>query len=59
MLILAGLEIGDTVRISALQLPAGVEPTIADRDFVIATITGRGAEAAEAGEAGEGEAAEG
>ena len=56
---LAGLDIGDTVRISALQLPAGVEPTIADRDFVIATITGRGAEAAEAAEGGEGEAAEG
>jgi large subunit ribosomal protein L25 len=55
---LAGLDIGDTVRISALQLPAGVEPTIADRDFVIATITGRGAETAEAAE-GEGEAAEG
>ena len=56
---LSGLDIGDTVRISALQLPAGVEPTIGDRDFVIATITGRGAETAEAAEGGEGEAAEG
>ena len=53
---LAGLEIGDTVRISALKLPANVEATIADRDFVIATITGRGAEAAEEG-AAEGEGA--
>jgi large subunit ribosomal protein L25 len=57
---LAGLDIGDTVRISALQLPPGVEPTIGDRDFVIATITGRGAETAEETEAGaEGETAEG
>jgi large subunit ribosomal protein L25 len=53
---LAGLEIGDTVRISALKLPAGAQAAITDRDFVIATITGRGAEAAEEA-AGEGEGA--
>jgi large subunit ribosomal protein L25 len=43
---LTGLDIGDTVRVSALKLPAGAEPTITDRDFVIATITGRGVAAA-------------
>ena len=35
---LAGLEIGDSVHISNIDLPEGVEPTIADRDFTIATI---------------------
>lgn len=35
---LAGLEIGDSLHISAVKLPAGVEPTITDRDFTIATI---------------------
>jgi large subunit ribosomal protein L25 len=56
---LTGLEIGDAVRISAIQLPAGVEATITDRDFVIATIAGRAAEAAEEeAEAAGGEAAE-
>jgi len=34
---LAGLEIGDTVTISSVDLPAGAKPTI-DRDFVIANI---------------------
>lgn len=35
---LAGLDIGDGVHISAVTLPEGVEPTITDRDFTIATI---------------------
>ncbi len=35
---LAGLEIGDTIHISAITLPKGVEPTITDRDFTVATI---------------------
>lgn len=35
---LTGLEIGDAVHISAVQLPQGVRPTIHDRDFTIATI---------------------
>jgi large subunit ribosomal protein L25 len=35
---LAGLEIGDTVTISAIDLPKGTKPTI-DRDFVIANIS--------------------
>ncbi len=31
-------EIGDAVKISNIQLPDGVVPTITDRDFVIATL---------------------
>ncbi|MBL4731416.1 MAG: 50S ribosomal protein L25/general stress protein Ctc [Rhizobiaceae bacterium] len=31
-------ELGDSVNISAVSLPDGVEPTITDRDFTIATI---------------------
>jgi large subunit ribosomal protein L25 len=37
---LEGLEIGRSLHISAIALPAGVEPTIKDRDFTIATIGG-------------------
>jgi large subunit ribosomal protein L25 len=40
---LAGLDIGDSVHISSVTLPEGVVPTIADRDFTIATIAGAGA----------------
>jgi len=36
------LDIGDNVKISNIDLPAGAEPTITDRDFTIATIAGRG-----------------
>jgi len=35
---LAGKEIGDSIHISAVTLPANVTPTISDRDFTIATI---------------------
>jgi len=35
---LEGLDIGDSVHISAVTLPEDVELTIADRDFTIATI---------------------
>ena len=31
-------EIGDSMKISDIQLPEGVVPSIADRDFVIATL---------------------
>jgi len=31
-------QIGDTLHISAVNLPEGVSPTITDRDFTIATI---------------------
>lgn len=35
---LTGLEIGDSVHISATKLPKGVTPAIQDRDFTVATI---------------------
>ncbi len=35
---LAGFEVGDGIHISHVKLPEGVEPTITDRDFTIATI---------------------
>ncbi|WP_226780408.1 50S ribosomal protein L25/general stress protein Ctc [Oceaniglobus trochenteri] len=35
---IAGLEIGDTVTISSVDLPQGTRPTI-DRDFVIANLS--------------------
>ncbi|MDF1792911.1 MAG: 50S ribosomal protein L25/general stress protein Ctc [Thalassobaculaceae bacterium] len=35
---LSGLEIGDSVHISAITLPEGSTPVIDDRDFTIATI---------------------
>ncbi len=42
----SALDIGGTVKISAIELPENVRPTITDRDFTIATITGRGAKEA-------------
>lgn len=64
---LTGFEIGDSIHISSVKLPDGVEPTITDRDFTVATIAApaktleeEDAEAAEAaadGEAADGEAA--
>jgi large subunit ribosomal protein L25 len=63
---LDGLDIGASVKISAIQLPENVSPTITGRDFVIATVaaptvvkepekpaeeTGEGAEAGADGEA--------
>ena len=59
---LTGLDIGDTITISAITLPEGSKPTI-DRDFVIANITApSGLRSAENEgddvEAAEGEAAE-
>ncbi len=35
---LTGLDIGDSIHFSHLTVPDGVEPTITDRDFTIATI---------------------
>ena len=31
-------EIGDSIKISNIELPEGVKPTITDRDFVVATV---------------------
>jgi large subunit ribosomal protein L25 len=36
---LSGLDIGHTIHISAVKLPEGVKPVIADRDFTVASIT--------------------
>ncbi|WP_188054385.1 50S ribosomal protein L25/general stress protein Ctc [Sphingosinithalassobacter sp. CS137] len=64
---LKGLEVGDSLHISAVALPEGATPAITDRDFTIATVVAPSAlkssegdttteEAGEAGEAeGEGE----
>lgn len=51
---MAGLNIGDVVTISSIELPKGTKPTI-DRDFVIANIASPGGLAAadEDGEEGE------
>ncbi|PZN98795.1 MAG: 50S ribosomal protein L25 [Alphaproteobacteria bacterium] len=35
---LKGHKLGDSIRISDIKLPQGVEPTITDRDFMIASI---------------------
>lgn len=67
---LAGLEVGDSMHASAVDLPDGVEFVITDRDFTIATIaaptvavveeeTAEGEEGEEGAEGEEGEAAEG
>ena len=68
---LTGLDIGDSIHISAIALPQGVSPTITDRDFTIATIAaptllpveeeeveGEEGEEGELEEGAEGEAAE-
>jgi len=64
---LEGLEVGDSIHISAITLPDDVELTITDRDFTIATIAAptvveeveEGEEGEEGVEGEEGEAAEG
>ncbi len=65
---LTGLDVGDSLHISAIKLPDGVTPTITDRDFTVATVAApaalkseedEAAEAAEEGEAEEARAAEG
>ena len=40
---LEGTDIGDSIHISAVKLPAGIRPVIGDRDFTIATIAGSSA----------------
>ena len=69
----SAMEIGEAIHISEVTLPAGVKPSITDRDFTIATIVasraaieedtdaeGEGTEAAADGEAAaEGEGGEG
>jgi large subunit ribosomal protein L25 len=45
-----GLEIGASIHISSVSLPAGVESGIADRDFTIATIVAPSALKSEEGD---------
>ncbi|MDY8109487.1 50S ribosomal protein L25/general stress protein Ctc [Fulvimarina sp. 2208YS6-2-32] len=55
---LTGTEIGDTLAASKVSLPSGVEFTITDRDFAIATIATPAALRSEEDEQSEGEAPE-
>ena len=55
---LAGTDIGDSIHISAVKLPAGVKPVISDRDFTIATVAGSSAMKPEAAETTEAEVEE-
>jgi large subunit ribosomal protein L25 len=47
---LAGLEIGDSIHISAIKLPQGAESAITDRDFTIATVVAPSAMKSEEGD---------
>jgi len=44
---LTGLDIGDSLHVSSITFPEGVDLTIADRDFTIVTVVGRMAEIVE------------
>lgn len=55
---LKGLEVGDSLHISAVTLPKGATPAITDRDFTIATVVAPSALKSADGEA-EAESAEG
>ena len=39
---LEGVKIGESIHISAIELPEGVTPTISDRDFTVATMQSPG-----------------
>ena len=56
---LTGRDIGDSVHISEISLPDGVEPTITDRDFTIVTIAAPSVVEEEPTEGEEGEVARG
>ncbi|MFC5585445.1 50S ribosomal protein L25/general stress protein Ctc [Nitratireductor kimnyeongensis] len=53
---LDGMDIGDSAHISTVKLPEGVQPTITDRDFTIATIAAPAGLKSEESEADEDEA---
>ena len=57
---LTGVEVGDSIHISAIKLPKGVELTITDRDFTVATVAAPSALKSEESESSdeEGEGAE-
>jgi large subunit ribosomal protein L25 len=48
---LKNFDVGDSIHISAVQLPAGVESAITDRDYTIATLVAPSALRSEAGDA--------
>jgi len=50
-----GKEVGDSIHISEITLPAGSESAITDRDFTIATLVAPSALKKSEGEGGEGE----
>ena len=50
---LTGLDIGETIRVSAFELPQGVTPAT-DRDVVVATVAGSSASASAAAEGEDG-----
>jgi large subunit ribosomal protein L25 len=51
-----GLEVGDSIHISQIKLPAGSESAISDRDFTVATVVAPSGMRSEAAEEAEGEA---
>lgn len=55
---LSSSEVGDTIHISAVTLPKGVELTITDRDFTVATIAAPSAMRSSESEEGEEETPE-
>ncbi len=55
---LTGLNIGDSVHIHAIKLPAGVTPVVHERDFTIASVAGSAALKPETTEAAAEEAKE-
>jgi len=55
---LAEAQMNDSLHISEVTLPEGVEPVIDDRDFTIATIAAPAALKSEGSEAAEGEEGE-
>jgi large subunit ribosomal protein L25 len=54
---LSGLDVGDSIHISNVTLPKGVESTITDRDFTIATIVAPSALKSDEGDNAQTEAA--
>jgi large subunit ribosomal protein L25 len=56
---LAGFDVGDSIHISAVTLPAGAASAITDRDFTIATIVAPSALKSSEGDTSGTEAAEG
>ena len=53
---LDGVKIGESIHISAISLPEGVEPTITDRDFTVATMQSPGGGVKNEDDADEGDA---